>query len=281
MLKYRKWVGEFMQLGKVIGKGNTAEIYELNNEDNKILKLFYERMPYEYIEKEYEISIIIKQLGVPSPNVEKILKLDNKWGIIYEKINGQNFTHIVSSQPLLLNKNAQLFSELQVSFHRKSAENLPSQKEYFSRNISVTNLLSNKEKEEILNYLVQLPNDNKVCHGDYHTDNVFLIDDNLMVLDWMTGTSGNPCADVARTLIIIRYSYLSNEMPKTTKLLLQIVRNAFARIYLNSYLKLTNDSIESINKWILPVMAARLVENIPDSEKQLLLKKIKSNLKTI
>jgi hypothetical protein len=97
----------------------------------------------------------------------------------------------------------------------------------------------------------------------------------------MTATSGNPCGDVARTLIMIRYSYLPSDMPKATKLFIQTARKLFARFYLNSYMKLTNTSAKSIDKWLLPVMAARLVEGVPEPEKQFLLRKIRHNLCTL
>jgi aminoglycoside phosphotransferase (APT) family kinase protein len=132
-----------------------------------------------------------------------------------------------------------------------------------------------------LNYLMQLPNGNKVCHGDYHTDNIIMMDGEAKVLDWMTATSVNPCGDVARTLIMIRYSYLPSDMPKATKLFIQTARKLFARFYLNSYMKLTNTSAKSIDKWLLPVMAARLVEGVPEPEKQFLLRKIRHNLCTL
>jgi uncharacterized protein (TIGR02172 family) len=254
-------------------------VFDLN--DKEVVKLFYERIPFEYITKEYETSRRIHELGIPSPYVAELKQIDNRFGIIYEKAIGRNFTQILSSQPLLLKKNAHLFSAIQASFHRMKADNLPSQKEYLSRNINGTHLLSKEEKEHILHYLDQLPNGNNVCHGDYHSDNIILVEGNPKVLDWMTGTSGNPCGDVARTLMIIGYSHLPPNMPKTTKLLIRIIRQVFAKLYLNSYMKLTETSVENINKWFLPVMAARLVEGIPEPEKKVLLKKIRTMLQNI
>ncbi|MDP4086133.1 MAG: aminoglycoside phosphotransferase, partial [Bacillota bacterium] len=109
-----------MLLGKLIGRGNTAEVYELTVKNERVIKLFYERIPLEYIKKEFETSIIINQLGIPSPTVEEFFKLDKKWGIVYEKIVGRSFTQVVSSQPFLLKKNALLFAELQASFHGRT-----------------------------------------------------------------------------------------------------------------------------------------------------------------
>lgn len=270
-----------MLLGKLIGRGMTAEVYELTDKNERVIKLFYERVPLEYIKKEFEASIIINQLGIPSPIVEELLKWDHKWGIIYEKIVGGSFTQIVSSNPFLLKKNALLFAELQASFHEINSDMLMNQKEYLAQNILGTNLLTKEEKEQILKYFEQLPEDTKICHGDYHSDNIILINGTLKVIDWMTGASGDPCGDVARTLMIMRYSYLPQEMSKLTKLLIHLVRKAFADFYLNSYLKLTNTSAKCIDKWMLPVMAARLVEGVHESEKQLLLKKIRQKLSSI
>lgn len=91
-----------MSLGKLIGRGNTAEVFELS--DKEVLKLFYEKMPFEYIEKEHKTSKVINHLGIPSPNVGEFMEIDNTLGIIYEKITGKSFTQILSSQPLLLKK---------------------------------------------------------------------------------------------------------------------------------------------------------------------------------
>lgn len=222
---------------------------------------------------------MINQLGIPSPNVKELTELDNKRGIIYEKIIGRSFTQVLSSQPLLLKKNAHFSANLQASFHEKRTDKLPSQKEYLSQNISGTDLLNKEEKELISNYLMQLPGGNKICHGDYHSDNIIMMDGEAKVLDWMTATSGNPCGDVARTLIVMRYSYLPPDMPKATKLFIQTVRKLFTRFYLNSYIELTNTSAESIDEWLLPVMAARLVEGVPEPEKQFLLRKIRYKLR--
>ena len=266
-----------MTLGKVIGRGNTAEVLEMV-EGNKVLKLFYEKIPLEYINKEYDTSRIINQLAIPSPHAHEIIKMKDKWGIVYDKVTGHNFTQTLSSLPFSLKKHALLFAELHTSIHRKSTNQLTPQKEYLARNISRTDHLSHEEKEEILRYLIHLPDDNKVCHGDFHPDNIILLAGKPMVLDWMTGTSGNPCGDVARTLIILRYSSLTPGMSMATKFVIQTVRKAFGNLYIKSYIKLTHTSVENIEQWFLPVMASRLVEGIPEQEKQFLLKKIREKI---
>lgn len=65
VVQLKRKCGDGMSLGTRIGRGNTAEVFELG--DREVLKLFYDRIPFEYIEKEYETSRMIYQLGIPSP----------------------------------------------------------------------------------------------------------------------------------------------------------------------------------------------------------------------
>ncbi|KAA8746258.1 phosphotransferase family protein [Paenibacillus sp. UASWS1643] len=46
-----------------------------------------------------------------------------------------------------------------------------------------------------------LPDQQQICHGDFHPDNVMLSEagDQYWVTDWMTGMSGDPAGDVARS----------------------------------------------------------------------------------
>jgi uncharacterized protein (TIGR02172 family) len=265
-----------MSLGDSLGRGNTAEVFEMGEKD--VIKLFYNYIPLEYIEKEFEISSLIHQLGIPTPQAKKLTEHDQRWGIIYEKASGRSFTELLSLKPFSLKENARHFAEIQASFHQKSTNQLPSQKASLALNISGTELLKDVEKELILAYLSQLEEGNQVCHGDYHSDNIIVKDGKAMVLDWMTCVAGNPSGDVARTYLIMRYSYLPASMPKMTKLVIQLVRKLLCKFYLDTYTKRTGATRREIFKWNLPIMAARLVEDVPQPEKQFLLGKIKQEL---
>lgn len=79
-----------MKPGKRLGAGKTAEVYEYG--ENKVIKLFHHHMALENILQEYELSQLINSLGIPSPSVDGLLNVSNKWGIIFEKIEGRSLT---------------------------------------------------------------------------------------------------------------------------------------------------------------------------------------------
>ncbi|OZV13231.1 hypothetical protein CIW83_04985 [Tissierella sp. P1] len=60
-----------MKYGKIIGKGNTATAYEL--EEDKVLKLFNQGYPKESVEKEFNNARVISNMGFIKPKAHEIV----------------------------------------------------------------------------------------------------------------------------------------------------------------------------------------------------------------
>ncbi len=54
-----------------IQKGNTAEVFDYDGE--RVCKLFYQEMPYEYIQQEFENAGKLFELGIRVPEVFEIV----------------------------------------------------------------------------------------------------------------------------------------------------------------------------------------------------------------
>jgi aminoglycoside phosphotransferase (APT) family kinase protein len=120
-----------------------------------------------------------------------------------------------------------------------------------------------------------------LCHGDFHPDNIILQRGKPYVLDWMTATRGNPLADAARTSVLLKWARPGPGTPALFKILLSGIRNRFFEHYIRHYVELTGVRREDIERWELPVMAARLMEWIPKEEKEVLISGVQQKLKTI
>jgi hypothetical protein len=79
----------------------------------------------------------------------------------------------------------------------------------------------------------------------------------------------------------LRWAQPGPGTPAIIRGLLGTVRGKFYERYIVEYLRLTHAKIEDVEKWELPVMAARLMEWIPVGEKELLISKIDGKLKSI
>lgn len=65
------------------------------------------------------------------------------------------------------------------------------------------------------------------------------------------------------------------------KVIVNIIRQRLKKEYIKEYLKITGSSYSDIDKWILPVAAARLVEWVPKDEKDNIVRLIRDRLKEL
>lgn len=263
----------------LIGQGRTADIFEY--QEDKIIKLYKKDFPKNAINQEFLISNFTYSLGIPTPQPFELKDLNGRHGIIFQRISGLSLLKMMSMKPWSIHKHSRTLATLHSELHTHDAGGeLRKQKIIISENIKATPLLTEEEKEKIINYLVSLPDDNKLCHGDFHPDNV-LFDGDHWIVDWMTGMSGNPAGDVARSVLLFSFGSMPEGTPKTIKSVVNFMRNKMKAEYIKKYLDITRISYSEIDNWILPIAAARIVEWIPKEEQDKLLTLIKDRLRTI
>jgi uncharacterized protein (TIGR02172 family) len=258
--------------GKLIAEGNTAEVYFWG--EKEILKLFRQEFPYKGIEKEYNVSRIVEGLGLPVPKVGQLVELEDRSGITYERVTGSSMLELITRHPFSAGKYSRYLAGLHYELHRCKAAELPKYKEAMEWNIRHTEYLTENQRLAVLDILEKLPEGDALCHGDFHPGNIIKAADKFVILDWMTAVAGEPAADVARTLLLLADAAIPEKTPALIKLFIKIVRRRMANIYLKQYLKLSGISKDEVFGWRVPIMAARLLEWVSESEKSFLLKEI-------
>jgi uncharacterized protein (TIGR02172 family) len=262
-----------------IGQGRTADIFEYN--EDTIIKLYKKDFPDDAINQEFINSRFVYLLGINTPQPLELTSIKNRKGIIYQRVSGSSLLRIIIKSPWAILKQSRKLASLHYKIHTHYGEGINRhQKEVLRDNIKTTQDLNDTEKEKILDYLAQLPDGNNLYHGDFHPDNV-LVDNNVWIIDWMTGMSGYPIGDVARTVILLEYGTLPESTPAIIKKILNYLRNRLKDEYVKYYLKLSRRDISEIDQWILPMAAARLIEWIPSEEREKLLNMIRERLRAI
>ena len=267
-----------MQKGPLTGSGRTADVHAWG--DDRILKLFQDWMPAAAIEREFAITRLAREAGLPVPAAEELVEADGRLGIVFERVRGISMLEILETRPWEIFSMSRLLAELHAKMH---ASLLPpdsySQRQRIERGIEWAKDLSEKEKQTIFDMLAQLPDGNVVCHGDFHPDNVLMSDHGPVIIDWMTGTRGHPLGDVARTALLFQTGGLPPRVSFAMRLLINSSRRLIYSIYLNRYLQIHSGSRREIDAWRLPLLAARLfeVEDYP-KEKKFILERIHAGL---
>ena len=225
-----------MIVEKVIGIGNTAEAYLL--EDDKILKLFYTGYPKEAVEREYYNAKVIEDLGFAKPKAHNLIEQDKRNGIIYDRIEGESLL-----QWVLKSSNIEACAEHMAKLHKSILSNrisgVQSYKDFLKFHIEMAKRLSLNEREKALELLDKLPEGDTLCHGDFHPGNI-LMSEAPTVIDFMNICRGNYLYDIARTVFLIEYTPVSGDFSDKEKLMW--LKRELANLYLEN-MKVTRDMI--------------------------------------
>ena len=251
---------------KKIGAGRTAEVYDYK--DDKVLKLFYSAFSTKIIEDEYLIAKNISTTTSLVPKVYDIVHTRNRTGIVYEKIKGEMLSDYLSGNIISTRKIIRKFAQTQKRISNINVENVPSHTNKLRQKITSSCLLSDSEKEIVLKYL-SIINNNELCHGDYHPENVF-VDQNhdFKVIDWANMFVSNKYLDIARTYYLIKSGQSLNGKTKLGSLIEWFGRQIIAKLYWEEV-----KAEEGRKEYFLPclfiVIITRYDENIEQEKKRI------------
>ncbi|SDS92972.1 Phosphotransferase enzyme family protein [Paenibacillaceae bacterium GAS479] len=267
--------------GSVEAHGRTAQIY--NYGPDHILKMFREGIPRSAAEQEHIATRFALSAGLPVPRTVSLTEWQDLPAIVYERVPGAPMLRLLQKQPWRAREFGSRLAKLHISVHQTDAgagtgSGLPSLFDLLERQIHTAPLLSDDEKKGAIACLERLPTGHKLCHGDFHPDNVMLSGDRHWVIDWMTAVSGHPAADAARTVLLLRTAYLPDDLSLIASLLISSVRSILLRQYMRVYLHLSGLDARELEQWMLPLAAARLNEFLPSEEKLILKKLVQDGL---
>ncbi len=257
-----------MEKGALLGKGMTSEVYEWDHD--KVLKLYFSTFGEEWVAHEEKVGRIIYEAGVSAPAVYDRIELDGRKGLVFERIIGKSILKHLETEPWKIYEYARELARMHCRMHKHSANGLPTQKERFSYILYRSAALLGNRIKRIMDYMDNLPDTSRVCHGDIHFNNVLVTSRGLIPVDWNSAYSGSPESDVARTCLIMS----SPSMPSGTKgaaaAMSMYVKGLTYWTYLNEYIMQSKTRYENIDAWLLPVAAAKLKDKISGEQKWLM-----------
>jgi aminoglycoside phosphotransferase (APT) family kinase protein len=248
-----------VRAGALIGRGARAEVYGCG--EGRVLKLFLSHAAPGSARIEAEIVSAVVAAGIPAPPVVDLIEVDGRPGIVFERVRGPSMLEALNARPWRAWPLARALAELHASVHRAAAAPvLPSQREQLRRNITRADSVPRAHREAALRALERLPDGDRLCHGDFHPDNVVLSERGAVILDWSNAGRGNPLADAARTALLLRAGVAPQQQQVARHGPFGLGRRLFARAYLRAYLNGVHAPAAQLVEWRLPVAVARLGE---------------------
>lgn len=261
--------------GKSLAVGRSAEISEYG--PNKILKLFFKEFPASEVDTEYSNSVIAFSSGASSMKCYEKVKIGNRHGLIFDKLDGISLTKLPDKKPLTFFSLSKILADLHLDLHNKKTKKMKDIRVEAIKVLSKEPLsfLSKEEKKIAKQFIENLPEGSSVLHLDFHPENVIVTKDSYVIIDWMTALKGDPAADVASTVFLFQDAELWPGTPFLKILFYTVVRKFILKGYLKRYLSISGMDRKEIERWRLPILIFRLgLWNI-ESERVALQKEIR------
>ena len=218
--------------GPPLAAGRTAEIYPWG--EGQVVKLFRPGMPPGLAEKEAATGRIVAEAGVGAPPVGDVVTVDGRPGIVYGRIEGESMLQRLQRRPWAVWALAWTLGQLHARMHGVARPQLASIRSYLQHDLERARDLPPALRAAVAARLQRLPDGDAICHGDFHPDNVILTPGGPVIIDWMTAGHGNPDADVARTVLMLR----QGQPPGASALQLKVIellRQQLLSGYLRAY----------------------------------------------
>lgn len=236
-----------MRLGKIIGVGNTASVYEW--EEGKVLKLFHQGYPDETVENEYRNARAIIELDFAKPKAHGLISYEDRKGIIYDRVEGESLLDWVLRTGDL-QKCAIYMAKLHKEILHNQISNVPNYKDFLKYHTSKSMLPIDKQNETIL-MINQLPDGNVLCHGDFHPGNILIMGESAYIIDFMNICQGDMLYDIARTVYLVEYTPVPSELKDRDSIL--YLKKTLTDLYLIQM----NVTREMLQDYLAVITAAR------------------------
>lgn len=258
--------------GELISRYALADLHAWG--DRHVVKLYRADCAEEVAEREAAKARTVRAMGIHTPEVVDVVKVEDRVGVVYDKPDGPTMLQELLESPDKAEEYGRLLAALHADLHARAAPDLPSQRAQLHTNILRAKGLLEDRKAVILERLESLPDDRAACHGAFEPGSVVLGSGDPMILGWSDAGRGTPLADVVRTSLLLALA-TPPLLPDPTQVhAFASVRATFHAAYLQRYGELRPYEETDLLAWELPVAAARLSELVSVSEYNALVLKV-------
>lgn len=183
---------------EVIGEGSNGIVYRLN--PDTIIKVYKNNDALESIKRERELAKTALVLGINTAIPFDVVKVDDKYGSVFELLSAKSLTKYIISEPENKDKYIKIFTDMLKEIHSTEVKAglLPSARQVALSWVDWLNgHIPNETYDKLHKLIENVPEQNTMLHGDYHTNNVHYSNGEAILIDMDTLSVGHPIFELA------------------------------------------------------------------------------------
>lgn len=176
-----------------IGHGSNGTIYRIDKDN--VVKVYKNADALEDIKHEREVAKLALILGIPTAISYDVVRVGDSYGSVFELLNAKSFAKILATEPEKTDWCVKEFICMLNKIHGTIVPSgkLPDLKETVISWAEFTrDYLPKEAGDKLLSLVKAVPHDDHMIHGDYHTKNLELQGDEVLIIDMDTLSVGNP-----------------------------------------------------------------------------------------
>lgn len=181
-----------------IGRGSNGTVYRID-QDN-VVKVYNNKDALEEIRHEREVAKLALILGIPTAISYDVVKVGDHYGSVFELLNARSFSRILAAEPEKIDWCVKEYVEMLRKIHGTVVPKgkLPDMKDTALIWAGfVQEQLDPAVGSKLIRLVQDVPHDDHMIHGDYHTRNLELQDGEVLLIDMDTLATGHPIFELA------------------------------------------------------------------------------------
>ena len=244
-----------------LAEGREAQVFV--RADGNVVKVMRSANQEARVRREAAALQALADRGHLAPAFVETTEVAGRPALVTERVSGDDLLARLSKKPWLVLKVAGTLGRAHAAMHDHLApDTLPDLRDELAQYIQSAKALPEHHATAALKRLRALPTGDRLCHGDYHPQNVLGTLKDPVIIDWGDASRGAPAADVARTLLLLRMGELPPDTPAPMRALTAVGRAMLARRYLAVYRHQAVEKPSQLDDWLFVRAAARFNEEL-------------------
>ena len=184
---------------EVIGEGANGKVYRIDGDN--VVKTYKNADALNDIQHEREVARLALVLGIPTAISYDVVKVGDSYGSVFELLDAKSFSKLLAKEPDRFDWCVSEYIKMLKKIHSTEvpAGKLPKFKDKVLPAVNRTkDILPDGLGEKLVKMTEAIPESNNMIHGDYHTKNIVLAGDEVLVIDMDTLSVGHPIFDFMR-----------------------------------------------------------------------------------
>lgn len=192
---------------EMIGRGANGMVYRLDNDT--IIKVYASSTPKDVIREEREYAQRAFLAGVPTAISFDMVNVADSYGIVFELVRADTLAQRINSDQIRYEWYANAYANLFKDIHKIEVKSnaLPSTKSIYHGLIDKMEKWYSLDGVATMHKLIDIiPDRNTIVHNDFHTKNVMLQGDELLLIDMAEISCGHPIFDLGASYFVHKHT---------------------------------------------------------------------------